>query len=456
MSKPGFPDLSIFEISNEFAKGGLSPVDLLDICLEQIEARDETLHAFVHLNPAARKQAVEAERALREGRSIGPLHGIPIAIKDNYLTADMPTKAGTNADIDFPMQDGAAIARLRAAGAILIGKTRMHEFAWGMETPPARNPHDETRVPGGSSGGSGAALAAGMCLAATGSDTGGSIRIPASLCGTVGFKPTFGRIGRSGIVPHSWSLDTAGPLTRCVDDAALLTDVMSGPDVADPGSSERSPSALHGASGRPPENFTIGICRNHFFEALQDDVAQSVEAMIGALTRAGARVVEFELPDLEYGLGAIFAIELASSSAYHQRSLTQGHAEDFTEDVRLLVQMGELVRATDYLQAERLRTRLGRSVAQAMQEIDVIVGPTMPVTAWTVGQREVTLAGRTESVLESAWRYTYPWNLLGLPAITLPCGKDRDGLPIGFQIAGRPFEDASVIALARIVEKFAG
>ncbi|EAU39877.1 glutamyl-tRNA(Gln) amidotransferase subunit A [Fulvimarina pelagi HTCC2506] len=452
MSAPAFLNLPISKITDAFKRGDLSPVEVLETCLERIKVRDDTLNAFVHLNENARHQAIKAERAVREGTELGPLHGIPIAVKDNYLTAEMPSTAGTSANVDFPQHDSAAVAALRAAGAILIGKTRMHEFAWGMETPPARNPHDETRVPGGSSGGSGAALAAGMCLAATGSDTGGSIRIPASLCGTVGFKPTFGMISRSGIVPHSWSLDTAGPLTRCVDDAALLSDVMSGPDPDDLGSSTRPAKAIWGTEALPADSFNVGVCRNHFFDALQDDVAGSVESTIELLASAGARIVEFEIPDLAYGLGAIFAIELASSSAYHQHALNTGSVENFSDDVQLLVEMGERVRATDYLHAERFRTRLARTFAEAMREIDVVVGPTMPVTAWTVGQREVTLAGQTESVLESAWRLTYPWNLLGLPAITLPCGRDRDGLPIGFQMAGRPFDDARVVTFARIVE----
>ena len=421
-------------------------------CLDKIHRQDGTLRAFVHLASDALDQAHRADRAVRDGKVLGPLHGIPIAIKDNYLTADMPTRAGTEADVPFPNKDGAAVAKLRAAGAILIGKTRMHEFAWGMETPPTCNPHDPDRVPGGSSGGSGAAVAAGFCLAATGSDTGGSIRIPASLCGTVGFKPTFGRIGRSGIVPHSWSLDHAGPLTRNVADAALLVDLMSGHDPEDAGSIDRPATSLARALSGKADGLRVGICRNHFFEALDSEVEAAIETTIAALSRAGATIVEFTVPELAYGLGAIFAIELSSSTAYHLPQLMAGNTDAYQDDVRLLVEMGRLVTGSDYLQAERYRALLGQKFAAVFDRVDVVVGPTMPITAWAIGQKTVELGARHESVLETSWRFTYPWNLLGLPAISLPCGRDSKGLPIGFQIAGAAFDEANVVRAAACVE----
>ena len=443
----------IREVADAIRTGALSPVELTTAYLDRIAEKDGDLHAFVHIASDALDQAKSLEAAAREGRIAGPLHGIPLAIKDNYLTADMPTRAGTEATIEFANAEGAAVRKLREAGAILIGKTRMHEFAWGMETPPARNPFDTDRVPGGSSGGSGIAVAAGFAMAALGSDTGGSIRIPASLCGTVGIKPTFGRIGRSGIVPHSWSLDHAGPLTRNVADAALLVDVMSGYDPADAGSANEPPTDLQPALTAGASGLRVGVCRNHFFEALDDEVAASVEATISSLAAQGAEVVEFEVPELAYGLGAIFAIELASSTSYHLHHLMAGRTSAYQEDVRLLVEMGRLVTASDYLQAERYRTMLAEKFLPVFADVDVVVGPTMPLTAWRSGQREVELGGKRESVLETSWRFTYPWNLLGLPAISLPCGYDRNGLPIGFQIAGAAFDEASVIRTAAVVER---
>lgn len=443
----------IREVADAIRTGEVSPVELTTAYLDRIARKDGDLHAFVHVASDALDQAKSLEAAAREGRIVGPLHGIPLAIKDNYLTADMPTRAGTKATVEFPNAEGAAVRKLREAGAILLGKTRMHEFAWGMETPPARNPFDTDRVPGGSSGGSGIAVAAGFAMAAMGSDTGGSIRIPASLCGTVGIKPTFGRIGRSGIVPHSWSLDHAGPLTRNVADAALLVDILSGQDPADAGSADEPPTDLCPALDAGAAGLRVGVCRNHFFEALDDEVAASVEAAISSLAAQGADVVEFEVPELAYGLGAIFAIELASSTSYHLHHLMAGRTSAYQEDVRLLVEMGRLVTASDYLQAERYRTMLAEKFLPVFADVDVVVGPTMPLTAWRSGQREVELGGKRESVLETSWRFTYPWNLLGLPAISVPCGYDRNGLPIGFQIAGAAFDEASVIRAAAVVER---
>jgi aspartyl-tRNA(Asn)/glutamyl-tRNA(Gln) amidotransferase subunit A len=447
----------ISALAPEIRAGRLSPVTLLDAYLERIRQLDGQLAAFAHLADGARAAASAAEAEIRAGNWRGPLHGIPIAVKDNYTTADMPTTAGTDPSLaSYPLRDASAVARLRAAGAILFGKTRMHEFAWGMETPPTRNPHDTSRVPGGSSGGSGAAVAAGMAAAALGSDTGGSIRIPASLCGCVGFKPTFGLIGRGGIVPHSWSLDHAGPLAASVQDAALVTAAMAGPDPTDPGSAGREAEDWAPALAAGAKGLRVGVCRNHFFDCVTDEVGASVEQAISRLSAAGARVSEFEVPELAYGLGAIFAIELASSTNYHDRRLREGTVAGFAPDVRLLVEMGRLVSAPDYLQAERFRRHLGERFAQVFDEVDVVIGPTMPLTAWQVGQREVAIDGRDERIVAVSWRLTYPWNLLGLPAITLPCGRDRGGLPIGLQIAGRAFGEAAVLRCAAACEDQAG
>lgn len=447
----------ITELSEEIRSGRLSPVDLLDAYLERIAAHDGDLHAFVHLNKSARSDAEAVHSAVREGRSIGPLAGIPIAVKDNYATRDMPTTAGSTVDVGVPMEDAAAVARLRTAGAVMIGKTRMHEFAWGMETPPCRNPFDLARIPGGSSGGSGAAVASGMAAAALGSDTGGSIRIPASLCGTVGLKPTYGLIGRSGIVPHSWSLDHAGPLTTSVADAALLTAVMSGPDPGDPAADGRTLdlSLLDEAMTRGAKGLRVGVCRNHFFEGIDDGVASTVDDAINALAHAGATMTEFTVPELAVGLGAIFAIELASSTAYHDARLREGEVANFAPDVRLLVEMGRFVSGADYLTAERYRRRLGEVMAHHLADLDVIVSPTMPLTAWSVGERTVEIADVPESVLAVSWRLTYPWNLLGLPALSVPCGA-VNGMPVGLQIAAAPFDEPAVLRAGAAVEALLG
>ncbi|HZS82292.1 MAG TPA: amidase [Stellaceae bacterium] len=446
--------LPIAALAPAIRAGSLSPVALAETFLDRIGRHDGALASFVHLSEGALEAARAAESEIRAGDWRGPLHGIPIAVKDNYLTRDMPTTAGTTAPgIEFPLRDSAATARLRAAGAILIGKTRTHEFAWGTVTPPTRNPWDVSRVPGGSSGGSAAALAAGLCAAALGSDTGGSIRIPASLCGTVGLKPTFGRVSRAGIVPHSWSLDHAGPLTRSVADAALMLSVLAGPDPADPACSTRPVPDYGAALGAGVDGLRLGVCRNHFFGRNQAEVEAAVEQAIGDLAAAGATIRDIRIPNLDYSLGAIFAIELASSTAYHDASLRAGRTAQFQPDVRGLVEIGRFVTGADYLKAEQFRRLLMADFRRHFAELDAIVGPTTPLTAWPVGSWEVEIAGASESVLAASWRLTYPYNLTGLPAISLPCGFDSAGLPIGLQITGKPFDEAMVLRIADAYER---
>ena len=444
----------VAELSANLRTGKLRSIDLVENALDRVARLDRSLESFVHLAADARAQAAVADREIANGRWRGPLHGIPVAVKDNYLTADMPTTAGTDAPaINFARHDSAVVAKLRAAGAIIVGKTRMHEFAWGNVTPPSRNPWDLTRVPGGSSGGSGAAVAARIVPVAMGSDTGGSIRIPAALCGTVGLKPTFGRVSRAGIVPHSWSLDHAGPLSYTVGDSAHVLNVISGHDPDDPGSAHNDVPDFAAALDQPVAGLRIGICRNHMFDNNQADVAAAIGAAIGFYRDAGARLVEFELPILAYGLGAIFAIELSSSTAYHSQNLASGAVSGFTDDVRTLVEMGRLVTGPDYLKAEQLRRVLIDDLAKVFAEVDVIIGPTCPLTAWPIGEWTVRVGAQDESVLAASWRLTYPWNLAGLPSISLPCGFDRAGLPIGLQLASRPFDEITLIRAADAYER---
>ena len=449
-----FRTLNLATIAAGIRAQTITSSQVTEYYLDRIAQHDSTLKSFVHLSQTALKQAAQADQAVSKGEALGPLHGVPIGIKDNYLTHDMPTTAGTEApNISFAREDSAVSARLRKAGAILLGKTRTHEFAWGNVTPPTRNPWNTDYVPSGSSGGSASAVAAGLCAAATGSDTGGSIRMPAAVCGLVGLKPTFGRVSRTGIVPHSWSLDHAGPLTRTVKDTAIMLNVVAGYDASDPACQDRPTPNYLKALNQPIAGLTLGICRNHFFDNNQADVDQAIERAIEDLSRAGAKIIEFKIPRLEFGLGAIFAIELASSTAYHDQSLRQGKVGHFTPDVRTLVELGRLVSAPDYLKAEQLRSLLMQDFAQALTQCDAIIGPTTPITAWKAGTWRVPIGDRDTSVLSASWRYTFPYNLTGLPAISIPCGFNRLGLPIGLQIAGRPFDEATVLRVAAAYER---
>ena len=447
------PFRSIEDLSGDLREGRASPIAVTRAMLARIAIHDGELGAFTHVAADALAQAETAEHEIRQGQWRGPLHGVPIALKDNYLTIDMPTTAGSDAPgLTFPFSDSAVARRLRQAGAVLIGKTRTHEFAWGTTTPPTRNPWNLERVPGGSSGGSGAAVAAGLCAGALGSDTGGSVRIPASLCGVVGFKPTFGRISRAGIVPHSWSLDHAGPLARSVTDAAILYETLAGPDPDDPATSPRPPEPVRAALAQGVAGLRVGICQNHFFDRNQDDVGAAISGVVDWFAQAGADVRHVRWPNLAYGLGAIFAIELASSTAYHHASLQNGVTNGFQPDVRLLIEMGRYVTAADYLRAEQIRRVLMEDASRILSEVDILIGPTAPLTAWAVGAETVEIGGAPESVLAASWRLTYPFNLTGLPSISLPCGFDAESLPIGLQIAGRFYDERTVSRAAHAYE----
>jgi aspartyl-tRNA(Asn)/glutamyl-tRNA(Gln) amidotransferase subunit A len=444
----------IESLAPDLRAGRVSPVELAESALDRIRRHDDRLHSYVHVSDTALEHARQAEREISDGQWRGPLHGIPIGVKDNYLTRDMPTRNGTAAPgISFPSEDSSAVARLRAAGAVLTGKTRLHEFAWGTVTPPARNPWDLDRVVGGSSGGSGVAVVAGLCAAALGSDTGGSIRIPSSICGTVGLKATYGRVSRAGLLPHTWSLDVAGPLTRTVADAAIMLGVLAGFDPADPGCQDRPVPDYAAALGQPVRGLRIGVCRNHFFGRNQTDVESAVEQAIRDLAGEGMTVREFQIPNLEYGLGAIFAVELPSSTAYHDVWLRAGKTPHYEPDVRSLVEIGRFVTGADYLKGEQFRRVLMEDFRRAFEEVDVILAPTTALTAWRHDATTVEIAGEQESVLAAGWRLTYPFNLTGVPVVSVPCGFDRDGLPIGLQIAAKPFDETMVLRVAHAYEQ---
>jgi aspartyl-tRNA(Asn)/glutamyl-tRNA(Gln) amidotransferase subunit A len=434
--------------------GTLAAEDLAQAYLARIDRFDGELAGFVAVDAQAPAQGRTADAAIRAGQTVAQLAGGMIGVKDNYTTQAFPTRAGTEvADLDFPREDSFAVRQIRAAGGGILGKTRMHEFAWGNITPPTRNPWAASHVPGGSSGGSGAAVAAGLCSAALGSDTGGSVRIPAAVCGTVGLKPTFGALGRTGIVPHSWSLDHPGPLTRSVRDAALLMGVMAGPDSRDPSGVDVSGTAYLDACAQPLDGRSVGVIRNHFGERLAPDVARRFDEALAFLRESGVSVREFEIPSLDYGLAAIFAIELASASAYHDRAVQTGLTQGFQDDVRDLVDMGRFVTAVDYLHAEQIRSVMCAEFAEVLETVDVIASPTCPITAWPSGQWSVDVDGEEEHVLAASWRFTYPFDLTGMPAISVPAGLDDKGLPIGLQFAGRPFREVDVLAFAAAYER---
>ncbi len=451
--------LSIAEASGLLASRKLSPVDLVRAHLERIHQTDGRLNSFITLlEEQALVAARQAERDIAAGRHIGPLHGVPIGLKDLYYTKGVRTTVGSKILADFvPDYDAAVTERFRQAGAVLLGKLQMHEFALGAssENPhygPAHNPWNTACVTGGSSGGSGSAVAAGLCMAALGSDTGGSIRIPAGLCGIVGLKPTFGRVSRHGVYPLSWSLDTVGPMARSVRDAALVLNAIAGHDPRDPSSANVPMEDFTATLGQDIRGVRVGIPREHFYDILDPHVKSAVQQAARVLEGLGAAVEETSIPVLEYCLtisGTILITEAAELHLEHLRD----RADDIGADVRARLELGALTPATDYLKAQRARAVFNRQVAEAMQRYDILLAPSVPIGAPRIGERTVLVNGRAEPALSLLSRLTRPFNLGGVPTISVPCGFTPAGLPIGVQMAGRPFQEATVLRVAHAYEQ---
>jgi aspartyl-tRNA(Asn)/glutamyl-tRNA(Gln) amidotransferase subunit A len=433
----------------------VSPGELTRGCLDRIERVDRVLHAFVSVDAEGAMQAArEAEREIKAGRYRGPLHGIPIGLKDNYDTPGVPTRNGSKVFADrMPGQAATAWMRLREAGAVLLGKTTMSEAAWGVDFPPVRNPWDVRRNPGLSSGGSGAAVAAGLCFMAMGSDTGGSIRIPAGLSGVVGLKATYGRVSRAGVMPHTWSLDHAGPLTRRVEDAALVLGVIAGHDPRDPASANVPVGDYLSGLKRGVRGMRIGVPREHFWDRIEGRVEPVVRQALRDLEGAGARVEDVSVPHMAAALGAILVTEMASVTAWHDKYLKQpDRRARYCPEVRWLMDAGKFIFATDFLKAQRLRRVLIEEVRAAFDKVDILATPSLPLCAWEVSASHVAIAGQPEHVLHACWRFTYPWNLTGLPALSVPCGF-ADGLPVGLQLVGRPFGEATILRVGHAYQE---
>jgi aspartyl-tRNA(Asn)/glutamyl-tRNA(Gln) amidotransferase subunit A len=447
-------ELSLREAAAHIKAMELSPVELVDSALTRLEQVEPHLNAFACVTAdAAGDAARTAQEEIATHGYRGPLHGIPVGIKDLYDTAGVPTTSSSRVwEGRVPDADAAAVEALRRAGMIPLGKTHTHEFAYGPITPTTRNPWDVGRIPGGSSGGSGAAVAAGVCTVGMGTDTAGSIRIPAALCGTVGIKATYGRDSRRGIAPLSWSLDHAGPLTRDVADAALVLGSIAGYDQRDPGCVDVPVPDYTAGLDDGIRGLRIGVPRNYFFEHVSPDVERAVRRAIFVLEGLGASVREVEIPHAELTLATEWAILMPEASSYHQEQL-RDRPEHYTADVRDLLEVGELIFATDYIKALRVRNLMQRGWADLLDEVDVVVTPGMPCVAPEAGATEVIWEdGASENITFALTRLTSPSNLTGLPTLAVPVGFDPAGLPVGMQIVGRPFEEGTILRVGRAYE----
>jgi aspartyl-tRNA(Asn)/glutamyl-tRNA(Gln) amidotransferase subunit A len=450
--------LTLSEASGLVRSRKVSPVELTDACLSRIEQFNPKLNAFITVTAdAALAQARQAESDIQGGRWKGPLHGIPIALKDLVDTAGVRTTAASGLFKDrIPTQDAEIVRRLKDSGAVLLGKLNLHEFAYGGSSlisyfGAVRNPWGSSYNPGGSSGGSAAAVAAELCYGAIGSDTGGSIRMPAAYCGIVGLKPTYGLVSTRGVVPLAWSLDHVGPMTRTAMDAALMLHVIAGYDPGDTNSADTPVQDYAAALESKISSLRIGIPRAHFYEGLHPEIRAAIDNALTVLEKLTSRQHEIEIEAAnEMALTALL-IQKTEAYAYHRQYVTKS-PDLYQPETLKRIRAGEGISGADYVDARRKLDQHRRSVSKIFDTVDLAVTPTTPIPPLTVSE---LLADpdqlRAKEVLASP--NTRPFNLLGLPAITIPCGFTSKGLPMGMQIIGPLGGEAAVLRLAHAYEQ---
>jgi aspartyl-tRNA(Asn)/glutamyl-tRNA(Gln) amidotransferase subunit A len=447
------PGLTVAEAGSRISRKQLSPVELTQAVLARIERLNPAVGAFITVTADQAMTAARiAEREIQQGRYRGPMHGIPFGVKDTYYTKGILTTAGSPVLRDFvPGHDAAIVERLLAGGGVLVGKLSLPEFSFGGFTPGCNNPWDLTRNAGGSSGGPAAALAALMLPAAGGGDTSGSIRNPASTCGVVGLKPTFGLVSRYGVVPISWTLDHLGPMARTVEDTAILLQIMAGFDRRDHFSAAHPVPDYRRALRRNLRGLRLGAIAPSEIEQFHPDTRRAFDQAIGVIKGLGADVRQVSFPARMKAAGAAHGIiRISEAAAYHRQYLVSDAAVRYAPDsagsgrgagVRTTVEAGSLLTAAQYLQAQRARRLFIEDMTAVHAPIDALLSPTMPSPAGVPARAAETFR---------SW-----WNLSGFPAISLPCGFSTDppGLPIGLQISARPFDDAMVLAIAHAYER---
>lgn len=436
--------LTIAEASALIQARRLSPVELIDACLARIDRHEGSIKAWITVfADEARAEAKTAADVIARRGPHSPLHGIPIGYKDLYDLKGVRTTAGSKVLADAPKakSDSTVAARLRAAGAIALGKTNTHEFAYGVWTPPTSNPWDTPRVPGGSSGGTAAALASGMCLGGTGSDTGGSIRIPSSLCNTVGIKPTFGRVSKAGLVPLAWSLDHAGPMARSVEDCALLLAAIAGPDPADPSTASAPVPDFTAGLGRSVKGLSIGVPTSVFFEGADAETEEIVRKTASVFEGLGVEIKEVDMPSTQQEAAtAYLVIQLTEPLAAHEYYLRR-RPHDYQAQTQALLALGEGWTGQHYMRAQRIRTINIHQWMKVFGKVDAVLAPTTPRPAPT--KEEAAATGVFDLV-----NYTSFFDFNGCPSISVPAGFTDGGLPVGLMLSARPFNETLLLRLA--------
>ena len=451
--------LTAGQLSRLIVQKEVSPVEVTESHLSRVDALEPVLNSFITVTrAAAMASARQAERDIAAGRYLGPLHGVPFALKDLYYVAGVRNTSGSRIFDQFvPTYDSTVAARFKKAGSILLGKLNLHQFAYGPtgENPDygdMHNPWNPDCIAGGSSGGSGSATAAGQCTLTMGTDTGGSIRIPSGLCGIVGLKPTYGRLSRHGITPLSWSLDHAGPMTRSVEDAALVMNALAGYDAQDTTSATASVPDFTKALTGDIRGLRVGVPREFFEVPLDPEVKAAVRKAIELLGELGAAVTEVSWPMFHQAAAISSVILMSEATAYHRDLLRRWGAE-LAPSVRLRIEAGLFFSAADYVKAQQARTLFNRQSLELMRRVDVLASPTLPVTACKLGAAEIQVGDTRQGVIPTLTKFARPFNINGFPAITVPCGFSSSGLPIGLQLAGRPFDEETVLRAAHAYEQ---
>lgn len=443
-------ELTISEASQLLRDGELSPVELTKACLDQIDKLNPTLNAFITvMHDDALEAARTAEQEIEQGQWRGPLHGIPIGLKDLFDTAWTRTTCGSALFADrVPSEDAFVVQRLKEAGAVIVGKQNMQEFAWGGTSAsshfgPVRNPWDTGRISGGSSGGSAVAVATGMCLGALGTDTGGSVRQPASFCGIVGLKPTYGRVSTRGVFPLSWSLDHVGPLSRTVKDAALMMEVIAGYDPLDPTSIDW-PTKSYNEACDSEELFRIGVVRDYFFDGIDTGVEAVINDALKVVSELAVEVIEVRLPDTPA------LVQAPEVLAVHADAFAKS-PDSYRDWMQKRLKQAQAIDTVSYVNARRELESLRRNVEKVFSKVDLLVTPTVRVPPITIDE---ALAMTEPPLAGELWLFnTRPFNAYGLPTISIPCGFTSNSLPVGLQIAGPRFAEGKVLAFGGAFER---
>ena len=459
MSTEDLTQLSVSRLGSLIERREVSPVEVAEAYIRRIDEVEPRLNAFItRLDEHAMQAAREAEAAILRGGYRGPLHGIPVGLKDLFWTEGIRTTSGSWIDRDFvPTEDSAVASLLKAAGAYCIGKLHMTEFAFdgtslNRHYGPARNPWDLERMAGGSSSGAGVAVASGEAPLAMGTDTGGSVRVPAALCGVIGLKPTFGLISRYGVTPLSWSMDHVGPLARTALDAALALNALAGYDPRDPASIQGPPQDYsEGLDGSIGET-RIGVVESFVWDVMDPGVGAAFSAAVAHMESLGASVRGISIPDLGLINAAGSVVQTSEAAAIH-RSRVLSRGRDFDPAIRRRIESGLFIPAEAYLHAQQVRAKLRRVALRTLDEVDLLATPTTAIAAPKLEQERVTMQGQDVHVREALLRITRIFSAVGLPAISVPCGFTEDGLPVGLQLVGKPFSEGLLLSVAHAYQE---